>query len=86
MLVASISCPNAERDLTLQYLEVLQVCVFGVNIELDSGHRNIKVNAVENLAEGRTVQVSECKADKGNLEASDCGGGVKHTQFRIAQL
>lgn len=38
----------------LQDLKILQVCVFGIDIKFDSGHRDIKVNAVEDLAESRT--------------------------------
>jgi hypothetical protein len=39
----------------LQDLKILQVCVFGIDIKFDSGHRDIKVNAVEDLAESRTA-------------------------------
>ena len=41
--------------LTLEDLEVLEVRVFGVHVELDSGHGNVEVDAVEYLAESRTV-------------------------------
>jgi hypothetical protein len=41
--------------LTLEDLEVLQVRVLGIDIKLDSGHRNIEIDTVENLAEGRTM-------------------------------
>jgi hypothetical protein len=40
-----------ERDRTLKDFEVLQVCVFGIHIKLDSGHRDIEIDAVEDLAE-----------------------------------
>lgn len=41
--------------LTLEYLEVLQVCVLGINVELDPGHRDVEIDAVEDLAESRAV-------------------------------
>ncbi len=43
------------RHRTLKDLEVLQVCVLGIDIEFDSGHRDIEVDAVKDLAESRTV-------------------------------
>lgn len=36
--------------LALQYFEILQVCILGVRIELDSRHGHIVEDAVENLA------------------------------------
>ena len=39
---------------TLEDLEVLQICVLGVHIELDSGHWDIEVDTIEDLAESRT--------------------------------
>lgn len=39
---------------TLEDLEVLQICVFGIDIEFDPGHGNIEIDAVKNLAEGGT--------------------------------
>ncbi len=39
----------------MQDLKILQVRVFGIDVELDSGHRDIEVNAVEDLAESRTA-------------------------------
>lgn len=38
--------------LTLQDLEVLDVGIFGVDVELDAGHGHIAKNAVVYLAEG----------------------------------
>lgn len=43
------------RRLTLEDLEVLQVCVFGIYIELDASHGNIEVDTVEDLAKRRAV-------------------------------
>jgi hypothetical protein len=39
----------------LKDFEILQVCVFGIDVELNSGHRDIEVDAVEHLAESRTA-------------------------------
>jgi hypothetical protein len=39
----------------LQDFKILQVCVFGIDVKFDSGHRDIKVNAIEDLAESRTA-------------------------------
>jgi hypothetical protein len=39
----------------LQDLKILQVCVFSIDVKLDSGHWDIEVNAVEDLAERRTA-------------------------------
>lgn len=44
----------------MQDLKILQVCVFGIDVELDSGHRDIEVNTVEDLAESRTAFPSAC--------------------------
>lgn len=41
--------------LTLQDLEVLDVCIFGVDVKFDSGHGHIEEDAVEDLAESGTV-------------------------------
>jgi hypothetical protein len=38
----------------LENLEILDVQVFRVHIELDLGHGNVHVNAVEDLAQGGT--------------------------------
>jgi hypothetical protein len=38
----------------LQYLEILYVGIFAVDVELDAGHRDIEINAVEDLAESGT--------------------------------
>lgn len=48
----------------MEDLEVLQVCVLGIHIELDSGHGDIEVDTVEDLAESRTGRwVSEAQTD-----------------------
>lgn len=47
-----------ELRLTLQDLEVLEVCIFGVDVELDAGHWDIKVDAVKDLAKSRSVCLS----------------------------
>lgn len=38
----------------MKNLEVLQICIFGIHVELNAGHRNIEVDAVEDLAECRS--------------------------------
>ena len=43
--------------LTLQDLKVLEVCVFGVDVELDAGHWDIKVDAVKDLAKSRSGEL-----------------------------
>jgi hypothetical protein len=43
----------------LQDLKILQVCVFGIDVKLDSGHRDIEVNAVEDLAKCRTASTCQ---------------------------
>ena len=55
----------------MQDLEVLQVCVFGIDIELNSCHRDIEVDAVEDLAESRTELLSDRSpgAPEGSLYA-----------------
>ena len=42
-------------DLTLENLEVLQIGIFGINVELDPSHGNIVIDAVEDLAESSTM-------------------------------
>jgi hypothetical protein len=39
----------------LQNLEVLEVCVFSVDVELHTSHWDIKVNAIEDLAKSGAV-------------------------------
>ena len=46
----NVVVPSNERR-TLQYLEILQVCIFCVGVELDSRHGHIVEDAVENLTE-----------------------------------
>lgn len=41
-------------EAVLQDLEILQICVFCINVELDSSHRDIEIDAIEDLAESRT--------------------------------
>jgi hypothetical protein len=41
--------------LTLEYLEVLQVRVLGINVELDPRHWDVEIDAVEDLAESGAV-------------------------------
>ena len=45
-----------EGNNTLEYLEVLQVCILRIYIKLHPGHWDIEVDAVENLTESRTVE------------------------------
>lgn len=45
----------------MQDLEVLDVGVFGVDIELDTRHRYIEEDAVEDLAESGTIKVKGYK-------------------------
>lgn len=44
--------------LTLQDLEILNVGIFGVDIELDTRHGHITKNAIVHLAEGGTASTS----------------------------
>lgn len=67
---------------TLEYLEVLEVGVFGIDIELDSGHRDIKKDAVKDLAEGSTAWHIVSRA-LGSLQ--DRGEGAELTQSHTAQ-
>ena len=41
--------------LTLKDLEILQVSVFGIDVELDSSHWNIEIDTIEDLTESRTI-------------------------------
>jgi len=40
------------RETILQDFEILYVGIFGIDIKLDSRHRDVEVDAVEDLAEG----------------------------------
>ncbi len=40
---------------TLEDLEILQISVFGIDVELDPCHRNIEVDTIKDLAESSTV-------------------------------
>ena len=45
----------------MQDLKILQVCIFGIDVELHSGHWDIEINAVKYLAESCSVsQASAC--------------------------
>ena len=70
---------------TLQDLKILQVCVFGIDVKFDSGHWNIEINAVEDLAECRTALQAVSRLARGNRGEARCGAGSKLTQFRIAR-
>jgi hypothetical protein len=48
-------CHGVEGERTLKDFKILKVCVFSIDVELHSGHRDIEVNTVENLAESRTM-------------------------------
>ena len=65
----------------MEDLEVLQVCVFGVDIEFDSRHWHIEVNTIEDLAQGRTAKetVSRMKQYTINRAMKK----IKLTQYRI---
>lgn len=93
--------PGILGRLTLQHLEVGNVGIFGVDVELDSGHGNIEEDAVKDLAEGGSgvvaIQVS-CDAlhdESGRREQGwrrckvSRGRGSRLqcllTQYRIAQ-
>jgi hypothetical protein len=39
----------------LEDLEILQISVFGIDVELDPCHRNIEVDTIKDLAESSTV-------------------------------
>jgi len=73
-----------EGQHTLKDFEVLKVGIFRVDVELDSSHRNIKIDAVKNLTQSSSEfeMVSRQQLEKG-VEV----GGVKriYTQFHIAQ-
>ena len=40
----------------MEDLEVLQVCILRVDVKLHPGHWDIEVDAVEDLAESRTIK------------------------------
>jgi hypothetical protein len=48
-------CHGVEVERTLKDLKILKVCVFSIDVELHSSHRDIEINAVENLAQSRTM-------------------------------
>jgi len=48
---------DSKWGLTLQHLEVLEVGIFGVDVELHARHGDIHEDAVEDLAKGRSVIV-----------------------------
>ena len=49
---------------TLQDFEVLYVCIFRVDVELDAGHGQVKEDAVVHLAEGG-ANVVDCTVSLG---------------------
>lgn len=53
--VVDLSETRGCQEPTLQHLEVLNVCIFRVDVELDSGHGDVHVYAVKDLAECGTV-------------------------------
>lgn len=59
---------------TLQDLEILNVGIFTVGVELDSGHGHVHVDAVEYLAEGGTADVLG-QLDHGRLARHIAGEG-----------
>ena len=67
----------------MQDLKILQVCVFGIDVKLDSGHGDIEVNAVEDLAESRTALPSTDW--QGAIEGACRGARSKLTQFHIVR-
>lgn len=44
------------RAPTLQDLEIRDVCIFSVDVELDTGHRHVEEDAVVDLAEGSAAE------------------------------
>jgi hypothetical protein len=85
VFVLSGSAEHLRGVLALQDLKILQVCVFGIDIKLDSGHRDIEINAVEDLAECRTAFQTVSRLARGSGSEPCCGGGSKLTQFHIAR-
>lgn len=72
--------------LTLQDLEVLQVGIFGVDVELDTSHWDIKIDAVEDLAQSRSVGGVVSEALPAYPYISDLSPtGMKLTQYRTVQ-
>ena len=59
--------------LTLQDLEILNVCPFRVDVKLDSGHGNVHEDAVEDLAEGRAGMAEQL--DAGLVSSRERGKG-----------
>lgn len=80
--------PTGRRiSLTLEDLEVLEVRILGIHVELHSGHGNIEVDTVEDLAECGTIfqgSVIRLGGGHGGVERGD--EKARRTQFRIARL
>jgi len=55
LAVATPVCTKLGGFHTLEDLEVLDVCVFGVDVEFHASHGHIAVDAIVNLAEGGAV-------------------------------
>ena len=61
----------------MQDLEILQICIFSIDVELDSGHRDIEVDAIKDLAESRAVfpsRVSDYHAGQELRPEGHCAG------------
>ena len=56
----------------MQDLKILQICVFGIDVELDPGHRYVEVDTIEDLAESRTALLSA--GWQGALEENPAAG------------
>ncbi len=54
-LVCFFGSTSIEGYRTLEDLEILQVCVFGIDVALDSVHGDIHIDAVKDLAESGTA-------------------------------
>ena len=71
------SRPCAGKAPTLQDLEILYVCILGIDVELDARHGNIEEDAVVDLAEGSAVFVGFGRQPQGpsELDGGDAGEG-----------
>jgi hypothetical protein len=72
-----------EGQPTLKDFEVLKVGIFGVDIKFDSSHRNIKIDAVKDLAESSSEFEMVSKQQPGK-EVEIGGVERTYTQFHIA--
>ena len=72
----------------MENLEVLQICVFGIDVKLDPGHWHVEVDAVKDLAESGTAVaevVSKYWQPGVIKEGQSAGRSNLLTQFHIAQ-